>query len=72
VREITGLGLKEAKELCRGAAPKNVKEGVSKDEARRSKRPYDAGPLSKSNNFGQNIKKAVAYDSFFYVNKLPT
>ena len=32
VREITGLGLKEAKELVDGA-PKNVKEGVSKDEA---------------------------------------
>ena len=32
VRAITGLGLKEAKELVDGA-PKNVKEGVSKDEA---------------------------------------
>ena len=32
VREITGLGLKEAKELVDGA-PKNVKEAVSKDEA---------------------------------------
>ena len=32
VREITGLGLKEAKDLVE-AAPKNVKEGVSKDEA---------------------------------------
>ncbi len=32
VREITGLGLKEAKELVDGA-PKPVKEGVSKDEA---------------------------------------
>ena len=32
VREVTGLGLKEAKELVDGA-PKNVKEGVSKDEA---------------------------------------
>ena len=32
VREITGLGLKEAKELVEGA-PKTVKEGVSKDEA---------------------------------------
>ena len=32
VREITGLGLKEAKDLVDGA-PKNVKEGVSKDEA---------------------------------------
>ncbi|MFQ5355652.1 MAG: 50S ribosomal protein L7/L12 [Mariprofundaceae bacterium] len=32
VREITGLGLKEAKELVEGA-PKAVKEGVSKDDA---------------------------------------
>lgn len=32
VRAITGLGLKEAKELVEGA-PKAVKEGVSKDEA---------------------------------------
>ena len=32
VREITGLGLKEAKELVEGA-PKAVKEGVNKDEA---------------------------------------
>ncbi len=32
VREITGLGLKEAKELVDGA-PKAVKEGIEKDEA---------------------------------------
>ncbi len=32
VKEITGLGLKEAKELV-DAAPKPVKEGVSKEEA---------------------------------------
>lgn len=32
VRAITGLGLKEAKDLVEGA-PQNVKEGVSKDEA---------------------------------------
>ena len=32
VREITGLGLKEAKDLVEGA-PTNVKEGVPKDEA---------------------------------------
>ena len=32
VREITGLGLKEAKELVDGA-PKTLKEGVSKDDA---------------------------------------
>ncbi|MGE5678938.1 MAG: 50S ribosomal protein L7/L12 [Pseudomonadota bacterium] len=32
VRELTGLGLKEAKDLVDGA-PKNIKEGVSKQEA---------------------------------------
>ncbi|MBO4645617.1 MAG: 50S ribosomal protein L7/L12 [Bacteroidales bacterium] len=32
VKELTGLGLKEAKELVDGA-PKPIKEGVSKDEA---------------------------------------
>ena len=32
VREVTGLGLKEAKDIV-DAAPKNVKEGVSKPEA---------------------------------------
>lgn len=36
VREITGLGLKEAKELVDGA-PGNVKEGVSKEEAEEMK-----------------------------------
>jgi len=36
VREITGLGLKEAKDLVEGA-PKAVKEGVNKDEAEKVK-----------------------------------
>jgi large subunit ribosomal protein L7/L12 len=36
VREITGLGLKEAKDLVEGC-PKNVKEGVSKDDAEKLK-----------------------------------
>jgi large subunit ribosomal protein L7/L12 len=36
VRELTGLGLKEAKDLVE-AAPKAVKEGVSKDEANAAK-----------------------------------
>ena len=36
VRGITGLGLKEAKDLVEGA-PKPVKEGVSKDEAQKLK-----------------------------------
>lgn len=36
VRELTGLGLKEAKDLVEGA-PKPVKEGVSKDDAAKMK-----------------------------------
>ena len=36
VRELTGLGLKEAKDLVEGA-PKTLKEGVSKDEAEKIK-----------------------------------
>ena len=43
VRTITGLGLKEAKDLVEGA-PKPVKEGVSKDEAAEiSKKLSEAG-----------------------------
>lgn len=41
VREITGLGLKEAKELVEGA-PKPVKEGVGKEEADDIKKKLEA------------------------------
>jgi len=40
VREITGLGLKEAKDLVDGA-PKPIKEGVSKDEAEEIKKKIE-------------------------------
>jgi large subunit ribosomal protein L7/L12 len=39
VREVTSLGLKEAKDLVDGA-PKNIKEGVSKDEAETIKKKF--------------------------------
>ena len=43
VRELTGLGLKEAKDLVDGA-PKPVKEGVSKDDSEKMKKQLtDAG-----------------------------
>jgi large subunit ribosomal protein L7/L12 len=43
VREVTNLGLKEAKDLVEGA-PKTVKEAVSKDEAENIKKKFaDAG-----------------------------
>lgn len=41
VREITGLGLKDAKDLVE-AAPKALKEGVSKDEAENMKKALEA------------------------------
>ena len=41
VRAITGLGLKEAKDLVEGA-PKAVKEGVSKDEGEKLKKQLEA------------------------------
>ena len=43
VRTVTGLGLKEAKDLVEGA-PQTIKEGVSKDEAEKIKKVFeDAG-----------------------------
>ena len=43
IREITGLGLKEAKDLVDGA-PKTVKEGINKEEAEAIKKKFtDAG-----------------------------
>ena len=47
VRELTGLGLKEAKDLVDGA-PKTLKEGVSKDEAAKIKKSLeDAGATAQ-------------------------
>ena len=40
VREVTSLGLKEAKDLVEGA-PKPVKEGINKDEAAAIKKKFD-------------------------------
>ena len=40
VREVTSLGLKEAKDLVEGA-PKTVKEGVTKDEAAQIKKKFE-------------------------------
>jgi large subunit ribosomal protein L7/L12 len=41
VRELTSLGLKESKDLVEGA-PKNVKEGISKEEAQAAKAKLEA------------------------------
>ena len=40
VREVTSLGLKEAKDLVEGA-PKTLKEAVSKDEAEAVKKKFE-------------------------------
>lgn len=40
VREVTGLGLKDAKDMVEGA-PKTIKEGVSKDEAEALKKQLE-------------------------------
>ena len=40
VREVTGLGLKEAKDLVDGA-PQTLKEGVSKDDAANMKKKFE-------------------------------
>jgi large subunit ribosomal protein L7/L12 len=40
VREVTSLGLKEAKDLVEGA-PQTIKEGVSKDEAAKIKKAFE-------------------------------
>jgi len=42
IREITGLGLKEAKDLVEGA-PKTVKENVTKEEAEKIKKQLEGG-----------------------------
>ena len=45
VRELTGLGLKDAKDLVEGA-PKTLKEGVSKDEAESLKKSLEEAGAS--------------------------
>ncbi|GBQ93295.1 50S ribosomal protein L12 [Acetobacter nitrogenifigens DSM 23921 = NBRC 105050] len=45
IRTITGLGLKEAKDLVEGA-PKTVKEGVNKDEAEKIKKVLEENGAS--------------------------
>ena len=54
VRGITGLGLKEAKELVE-AGGKAVKEGVSKDEAEEIKKKLEEAGAEKANEIAQPI-----------------
>ena len=56
VRAITGLGLKEAKDLVDGA-PNTLKEGVKKEEAEEMlKQLSEAGATAELNNFINNLK----------------
>ncbi|AWV08026.1 50S ribosomal protein L7/L12 [Marilutibacter maris] len=45
VRAVTGLGLKEAKDMVEGA-PKEIKEGLSKDDAEKIKKDLEAAGAS--------------------------
>jgi large subunit ribosomal protein L7/L12 len=56
VKELTGLGLKEAKDLV-DAAPSNIKEGVSKDEAEGLKKSLEeAGAVVELNNLKHSFR----------------
>ena len=68
VREITGLGLKEAKALVDGA-PKTLKEAVSKDEAEEIKSKLEAAGAEvevKLFNFQSFLSRRI-YPSGFFV-----
>ena len=66
VRAITGLGLKEAKDLVE-AAPKAVKEGVNKDEAPRSRRSSRRpAPRSRSSKSFYATCKTAGGDPHFW------
>lgn len=71
VREITGLGLKEAKDLVDGA-PKPVKENISKDDADAIKAKLEeAGAKVEIKQLVHIIKKAtVKTGSFFIIKEL--
>src|SRR4029453_4445333 len=59
VREVTSLGLKEAKDLVE-AAPKAVKEGISKDEAENIKKKFaEAGATVEVKKSTQNFNNTL-------------
>ena len=64
VREITGLGLKDAKDLVE-AAPKNIKEGVSKAEAEDIKAKVEEQGAKVTLNFVSTNREAVAKAAAF-------
>src|ERR1700683_4363564 len=65
VREVTSLGLKEAKDLVDGA-PKTVKEGVNKDEAATIKKKFeDVGAKAEIKKRLRGGKRRGLYDKGF-------
>ena len=70
VRDITGLGLKEAKDLVDGA-PKTVKENVAKDQAEEMKKKLtDAGATVEWNNNSKlNYIKKLFLTKLTYIDR---
>ena len=69
VRAITGLGLKEAKDLVDGA-PKPVKEGIKKEDAEAIKKQLEAAGATveiKQFDFIHNIKNPCEFHGDFFV-----
>src|ERR1700676_77449 len=68
VREVTSLGLKEAKDLVDGA-PKPVKEGVNKDEAEAIKKKFvdDGATVEVKEAWATVSKAARAFDVVAFV-----
>ena len=62
VRAVTGLGLKEAKDLVEGA-PKTVKEGVNKDEAASIKKKLEEAGVTFA--FPEAYDSGVCHMAFF-------
>jgi large subunit ribosomal protein L7/L12 len=61
VREVTSLGLKEAKDLVEGA-PQPIKEGVSKDEAAKIKKAFEEAEGSRGSR--QHAERAAGISAF--------
>ena len=69
MRAITGLGLKDAKDLVEGA-PKPVKEGVKKEEADEIKQKIEAAGWNgrgEINHLTMGCFFFVGYGSLFYI-----
>ena len=72
VREVTSLGLKEAKDLVDGA-PKPLKENVSKEEAETIRKKFDGVAESKSNSkLHAKAERAIIIFSAFPSLKAPS